>query len=147
MPAIDYSSVEDALKSLFDADSAINTLAVTEVEKRGDNTKNNLKGHIGIFIDRVDPLPGQPFAAGKTTNVDMVFKLVIKSTRMGSMDKTVRQRNAILQAVMSNLMTNRTISNNAFVGYLGPCEMGLEESEGFTAIAVQDFTAQAKITI
>lgn len=144
MSAPDYLAIEDALKAIFDATPAIAGGAVTMVETRGDNNLTS-KAYIGIFLDRVVPQSSQPFAAGKVTYEDLIFKIVL-AVQGGTVRKAAEGRNTLLKLIKETLQDNRTITNNVSCGYFGPCEMGIDDSKGHAAIAIQEFTAFARLT-
>lgn len=144
MSAPNYLAIEDAMKAIFDATASISGGAVTEVETRGDNALTN-KAHIGIYLDRAVPQTSQPIAKGSVTYEDLVFKLVL-SVQGGTMRKAIEARNTLLRLVKETLQSNRTITDNVYAGYFGPCEMGIDESKGHCAMAIQEFTAIAKIS-
>lgn len=117
MAAIDYSGVEDQLKTILEAAATMAGVRVYIEEEPQFGMMDHQKA-VSIFLHSRTPSAGQSLSAGKRTRYDVRYSLWCTFFSLESFKIACAGRDALLGAVELVLMADRTIGGKVNSSWL-----------------------------
>lgn len=150
MPAIDYYGIEEAVKTVLEADTDFQaTGAKVFIEEEFVHGMADIGKAVMIYLDKRRPTPGQPAAAGQQTRYQMQLSLWTRAFFVESIRRAINERDDLLGVVEVALMRKRSLNDAVSMLWLEGGEFMTGKSSkphGFLAAAETVLTVEKKTT-